>query len=127
MSRPHLDAVKLSLAGEMGLDCRQNTLSIVRMHPRAPFVIAILDFVIPVAEHRLPAGRIVDDVGGEVPVPDTVVGATNGKLKALLALAELLLQRIRYVVCHGENPSDRLGVYDREEIVGPIVSHVKVK
>src|SRR5262245_8799220 len=60
------------------------------MNPFGPFLAPVGEFVVLVAEHRLVAGRIVDLVGGQVPVPQAVLGPLHRQLESLPALAQLL-------------------------------------
>ncbi len=72
-------------------DRRQGTLAVVGMEPRFPLLVAVADLVVLVAELLLPAGREVDLVGREVPVPEAVARAPDRHLEALAAAAEHLL------------------------------------
>ena len=63
---------------------------VILMQAIEPFVRGDADFRILVPEHRLPARRPVNLVGREVPVPQAIVGAVDGKGVALLALAQAL-------------------------------------
>ena len=53
-----------------------------------PFRQVVADLIIGQAQHFLPAGRIVDFVGLDVPIPDAVTGGVGGEAEALLALQQ---------------------------------------
>ncbi len=63
---------------------------IVRVHQTLPRADVRFDFVLRVAEHLLPARRVHDRVGVDVPVPDTFPGAGKRQREPLLALAQRL-------------------------------------
>ena len=85
--------------------------AIVGMHAREPFLRRRADLRLVVAEHRLPASRPVDAVRHEIPVPQPVVGASNGEGIALLAVAEILDRPLAGHV--RADPRQRHGKIDR--------------
>ena len=64
---------------------------IVRMHQTLPRADVRFDFVLGIAEHLLPARRIHDRVGLDVPIPDAFPGAGKRQRQPLLAFAQRLL------------------------------------
>src|SRR5688572_3099956 len=61
--------------------------AIAGVHAREPLLGAAGNFALLVAEHCRPAGRVVDLLALEVPVPEAVVGAARRQRIALLAAA----------------------------------------
>ncbi len=80
-----------SVAREVPRHLAGEPVAIVRVHPLEPRLRVAAHIFLAQAEHLLPAGREVDAVGGEVPVPEPVVGAALGQGVALLALPQRAL------------------------------------
>ena len=66
------------LAGEVIGDLLANTIDVLRAHAIKPLKRAFADLVVFVAEHCLPARGVVDPIGRQVPVPQTIVGSADG-------------------------------------------------
>ena len=85
-----LQLVLRRTAFQVVLDRPARAVAVVRMHAGLPFRELVADLVLRVPEHALPAGREVERVGAEVPVPDAGVGAAHGQVEPLLAPADRL-------------------------------------
>src|ERR1700722_11697449 len=70
---------------------RPEPLPIVGMNPVQPLLKPRLHFILRVAQHLLPAGREVDHLTDEIPIPDTIVRAARGESIPFLAGAHIPL------------------------------------
>ena len=77
-------------AGQVGVERLGERGTVVGVDAAEPLAARLADLDLAVAEHALPAGRVEDLVGGDVPVPHAVVGAAERERVALLGLGELL-------------------------------------
>src|SRR5262245_39536974 len=77
-------------AGEVALDPRLETGTILGMDPVEPRLGCLIDARIPVAERLYPARRVVNAVGDEIPIPQAVVGSAGRQLVALLTASQRL-------------------------------------
>src|SRR5262245_15228099 len=78
-------------AVDAGAQRRQRAVVVFRVQPLLPLLELVRDFVVLVADHALPAGRVVTLPGRAVPVPKPVPRATDRQLKTLLTSAQQLL------------------------------------
>ena len=86
VAQPMLQLIKSRVALQMGLDGGHRSLCVVRVLAAFPLINTIGQLLLRVAQHLFPAGRVVDRVRPQVPVPDGVVGSLDGQIETLLAL-----------------------------------------
>src|SRR5581483_7047842 len=84
VQHPRLERQRGGEAIEVVLKVGEGTRAVLRVDARAPFLKVVLDLVIGVAEELLPARGVVDLLGGEVPVPEAIIRATQEQLIPLL-------------------------------------------
>lgn len=75
----------IAVTGQVRVQRRMHPRLVIGMNTLHPLVRMGAYVVFGVAQHPLPAWRVVGDVGGQIPVPQAVVGAARGKRIALLA------------------------------------------
>src|SRR5262245_33729039 len=63
----------------------EHALALVGMKALLPFFDAVGNLVVLVAEHALPARRVIDVARPQVPVPQTVLRAPDGQLEPFAA------------------------------------------
>jgi hypothetical protein len=123
MKEPVLALVMFVAVGQMQAQRFVDAIAIVLVHARVPLIGAVADFLIVVAEHRLPPRRPMDLVRRQIPVPQRVVGSADRQRVALLAGAKifdrLLVRQVRVDPRERHREVDRLGqVVVRAELEG---------
>jgi hypothetical protein len=91
MPHPMLVLEVEATAGQMVADLLLQPRQLVRVHAAEPLLGEDRQLVLVVADHLLPACRVVDPVLLQVPVPQPVVGAADRQRVALLADPQRLL------------------------------------
>src|SRR5438034_10630546 len=79
MQNPMLALVVRTRLREMSAERLSYASDVLVVDSRQPFIEAEPDFDLAVPQHRLPARGPVDLVRGQVPVPQTVVGAARSQ------------------------------------------------
>ena len=87
----------------VGVERLRERRAVVGVHAAEPLAAGRADLVLAVAEHALPARGVEDRVGGDVPVPQAVVGAGHRERVALLGRLQLLQRALV-----GERVADRV-------------------
>jgi len=85
VAEPVLQFVSRYLAREISLKAGLGDLPVVRVQQSFPRGEVVLHFLVFVAEHTLPAGREIDFVGREIPIPHAVAAALNHQGQPFLA------------------------------------------
>ncbi len=84
-----LDTVLLvkfrSLFGEIGVECLQDAVEIIRVNSAPPFVEMVAQFVRGIASHRFPSCRKEHLAGLDMPIPDAVVASSDRQLPTFFA------------------------------------------
>ena len=80
----------LVLAPQVRVDVGAQPRQIVGVHPVQPFSEPVADLALFVSQHRLPARRVVDAAGVDVPVPEPVVGPLGRQRVPVLGALALL-------------------------------------
>ena len=70
---------------------------IITVNALEPFRHRIAQLAILIAEHGLPARRVIDAVGAHIPIPQPIVGAANRQGVALFAFAQRGLDALTLV------------------------------
>ena len=94
VAHPELHPRQRLAALEVGAQLTPDALQVVGVDPLGPLLAPVGELVVLVAEHGLVAGREVDKVGVQVPVPQAVLGPLHRQLEPLLAFAQLLLGQL---------------------------------
>src|SRR4051812_34583889 len=69
----------------VGSDFISHPFSVRIMNATQPLLRVVVDLAFLVAQHGLPARRVINATGNKVPVPQTVVGSLGGQRVAFFA------------------------------------------
>src|SRR6266481_6082135 len=78
----------------MGRNFFFHAISVRIMDAAKPFFRLVPNFIFPVTQHVLPAGREIDDTGLHIPVPQAIVGAPGRQRISLFTLPQCLLRTL---------------------------------
>ena len=67
----------IARASQMSSNLRLNAREVLRMDPLEPLIGIGTDLALRIANHRLPAWRIVKDIVSQIPIPQPIIGATR--------------------------------------------------
>ncbi len=94
VARPRLELDRRPPAGQDLLCLLRHLVQRHRLGDAPPGGAGILDFVLGIAEDRLPARRVIGDVGRDPPIPQALVRGAHGQPETLLAPPQGLLGRL---------------------------------